>query len=53
MPGKTKPKKSEYKKADPLKGWQQIAAFLGHFASDEDRRKFSHANAAALYGLEL
>jgi predicted TIM-barrel fold metal-dependent hydrolase len=31
----------------------EIAAFLGHFASDEDRQKFSSANAAALYGLEL
>ena len=31
----------------------EIAAFLGHFASDEDRQKFSYANAAALYGLEL
>jgi uncharacterized protein len=31
----------------------EITAFLGHFASDEDRRKFSSANAAALYGLEL
>jgi phage terminase Nu1 subunit (DNA packaging protein) len=26
---KTKPKKLEHKKVDPLKGWQQIAAFLG------------------------
>jgi hypothetical protein len=24
-----------------------------HFASDEDRQKFSSANAAALYGLNL
>ena len=31
----------------------EITAFLGHFASDEDRQKFSCANAAALYGLEL
>jgi predicted TIM-barrel fold metal-dependent hydrolase len=31
----------------------EINSFLGHFASDEDRRKFSSANAAALYGLEL
>lgn len=31
----------------------EISSFLGHFASDEDRRKFSAANAAALYGLEL
>ncbi|HET9172024.1 MAG TPA: amidohydrolase family protein [Actinospica sp.] len=30
-----------------------IAAFLGHFASDEDRRRFSSANAAALFGIEL
>jgi uncharacterized protein len=31
----------------------EIYTFLGHFASDEDRQKFSFANAAALYGLEL
>jgi uncharacterized protein len=31
----------------------EIAPFLGHFISDEDRRKFSSANAAALYGHEL
>ncbi|MER7923173.1 amidohydrolase family protein [Streptomyces sp. NPDC096057] len=31
----------------------EIDSFLGHFASDEDRRKFSSANAAALFGLEL
>lgn len=31
----------------------EISSFLGHFASDEDRQKFSSANAAALYGLEL
>ena len=30
----------------------EINSFLGHFASDEDRRKFSCANAAALYGLD-
>jgi hypothetical protein len=30
----------------------EIATFLGHFASDEERRKFSSGNAAALYGLE-
>jgi predicted TIM-barrel fold metal-dependent hydrolase len=30
-----------------------ISSFLGHFASDKDRQKFSSANAAALYGLEL
>jgi hypothetical protein len=27
--------------------------FLGHFASDENRQKFSSTNAAALYGLEI
>jgi uncharacterized protein len=31
----------------------EIASFLGHFASDQDRQKFSFANAAALYGLEI
>jgi uncharacterized protein len=31
----------------------EINSFLGHFASDEDRHKFSSANAAALYDLEL
>ena len=31
----------------------EIDSFLGHFASDEDRHKFSSANAAALYGIEL
>ncbi|MFJ8137851.1 amidohydrolase family protein [Streptomyces sp. NPDC096013] len=31
----------------------EIDSFLGHFTSDEDRRKFSSANAAALFGLEL
>ncbi|RPE37372.1 hypothetical protein EDD90_0205 [Streptomyces sp. Ag109_O5-1] len=31
----------------------EINSFLAHFASDEDRHKFSSANAAALYGLEL
>ena len=31
---------------------EEITAFLGHFASDEERQKFSSANAAALYGLE-
>ena len=31
----------------------EINSFLGHFASDEDRHKFSSANAAALYGLEV
>jgi predicted TIM-barrel fold metal-dependent hydrolase len=29
----------------------EIESFLGYFASDEDREKFSSANAAALYGL--
>ena len=31
----------------------EINSFLGQFASDEDRHKFSSANAAALYGLEV
>ena len=31
----------------------QITAFLDHFQSDEDRRKFSSANAAALFGIEV
>ncbi len=30
-----------------------IDSFLGHFASDEDREKFSSANAAALFGIAL
>ena len=30
----------------------EIDAFLGHFASDEDREKFASANAAALFDLE-
>lgn len=34
-------------------GQDEISAFLTHFASDEQRRKFTCANAAALYGLEL
>jgi hypothetical protein len=37
MPGKTRPKKSERKKAEPLKGWQQIAAFLGQPVSIAQR----------------
>lgn len=31
----------------------EIDSFLGHFASDEDRHKFSVTNAATLYGLEI
>ncbi|UXX91234.1 amidohydrolase family protein [Streptomyces sp. AD2-2] len=31
----------------------EINSFLGHFTSAEDRQKFSSANAAALFGLEL
>jgi uncharacterized protein len=31
----------------------EITSFLGHFASDEERQKFSSANAAALYSLDL
>lgn len=30
----------------------EINSFLCHFTSDEDRRKFSSTNAAALFGLE-
>jgi uncharacterized protein len=30
----------------------EINSFLGHFASDEDREKFSSTNAATLYGLD-
>ena len=30
----------------------EIDSFLGHFASDEDRQKFSFTNAATLYGLD-
>jgi predicted TIM-barrel fold metal-dependent hydrolase len=30
---------------------EQIDSFLGHFTSDEDRHKFSSANAEALFGL--
>jgi predicted TIM-barrel fold metal-dependent hydrolase len=32
---------------------EEIDSFLGHFADDEDRRKFSFANAATLYGLDI
>ena len=31
----------------------EIDSFLGHFAYDEDRQKFSSANAASLYALEI
>jgi hypothetical protein len=31
----------------------EIDSFLGHFGSDEDRQKFSFANAAGLYGLDI
>ncbi|GAA2620531.1 amidohydrolase family protein [Streptomyces tubercidicus] len=31
---------------------EDITTFLGHFASDADREKFSSANATALYGLD-
>ena len=31
----------------------EIGSFLGHFASDEDRQKFSFTNAATLYGLDI
>ena len=32
---------------------ENINAFLEHFSSDADREKFSSANAAALYGLDI
>jgi uncharacterized protein len=32
---------------------QEITSFLGHFASDTDRAKFSSTNAAALYRLDI
>lgn len=32
---------------------EEIETFLGEFSSDEDRRKFSSANAISLYGLEI
>jgi len=32
---------------------EQITSFLGHFSSDAERQKFSSANAAALYGLDI
>jgi predicted TIM-barrel fold metal-dependent hydrolase len=32
---------------------EEITSFLGSFSSDEDRRKFSSANAASLYGIDL
>jgi uncharacterized protein len=31
----------------------EISTFLTHFATDEDRQKFTTTNAATLYGLEL
>jgi uncharacterized protein len=31
----------------------EITSFLGHFATDEDRQKFSFANAASLYRLDI
>lgn len=31
----------------------EIDSFLGQFASDEDRQKFSFTNAATLYGLDI
>jgi predicted TIM-barrel fold metal-dependent hydrolase len=33
-------------------GREEITSFLGQFSSDEDRRKFSSANAAALFGID-
>ena len=32
---------------------EDITAFLGNFASDEEREAFSSANAAALYGINI
>jgi predicted TIM-barrel fold metal-dependent hydrolase len=32
---------------------EEINAFLGHFSSDAERQKFSSANAASLYGLDI
>jgi predicted TIM-barrel fold metal-dependent hydrolase len=32
---------------------EEINSFLGHFPSDEERQKFSSANAASLYGLRI
>jgi predicted TIM-barrel fold metal-dependent hydrolase len=32
---------------------EEITSFLGEFASGEERGKFSSANAAALYGLDI
>jgi hypothetical protein len=32
---------------------EDIKSFLGHFASDADREKFSSANAASLYGIDI
>jgi predicted TIM-barrel fold metal-dependent hydrolase len=32
---------------------EEIESFLDQFASDEERRKFSSANAASLYGIDL
>ena len=40
-------------KLAPSSTRDEINSFLGHFGSDEDRHKFSSANAAALFGLEL
>jgi predicted TIM-barrel fold metal-dependent hydrolase len=31
---------------------EEITSFLGEFASDAERERFSSANAAALYGLD-
>lgn len=31
----------------------EVDSFLGHFGSDEDRQKFSFANAATLYGIDV
>ncbi len=32
---------------------EEIEAFLGHFSSDAERERFSSANAASLYGLDM
>lgn len=41
---------TDYPFQQPTRG--EIESFLAHFASDEDRQKFSSTNAAALYTLD-
>jgi predicted TIM-barrel fold metal-dependent hydrolase len=40
---------TDYPFQQPTRG--EISSFLGHFTSDEERHKFTFANAAALFGL--